>query len=214
MVARGEAIGVLHLVQTGHGRLTESLELLAATAAEHFALSFANLKLHETLRIQSIRDPLTGLFNRRFMEESLARELQRAERHERSVAVMMLDLDRFKVVNDTLGHQAGDAVLREVGSLLAANSRGGDIACRYGGDEFILILPESSSSDTLRRAEHLLESVRLLQLGREPGGRITASIGVASFAEHGTTAGALLRAADKALYRAKAEGRDRVALAD
>ena len=114
------------------------------TVAEHIALSLANLKLHETLRSQSIRDPLTGLFNRRYMEESLEREMRRASRGRHPVGIIMLDLDHFKQFNDAFGHDAGDALLREVGAVLQRSIRGEDIACRYGGEEFTLILPEAS----------------------------------------------------------------------
>jgi diguanylate cyclase (GGDEF)-like protein len=128
---------------------------LAVSVAEQAALSFADLKLREKLRYQSIRDPLTGLFNRRYLDESLERELPRAIRKNRSLGIIMLDVDRFKKFNDMFGHDAGDTVLRELGDYLAKFTRREDLACRYRGEEFILILPESSPEDARRRL-HLL----------------------------------------------------------
>ena len=166
----------------------------------------------EELRLQAIRDPLTGLFNRRYMEESLQRELHRAARNNFPLGAVMIDLDHFKRLNDTWGHEAGDAVLREFGNLLTNWSRGEDIACRYGGEEFTLILTAAASEATRLRTEQFREAARGLEIrhdGRSLGG-ITVSAGVAAFPEHGFTAGEILRAADEALYQAKARGRDRV----
>ena len=215
MMAQSEALGILYLTQPASARLTEAKQRLAVAMAEHIAMALSNLKLHETLRSQSIRDPLTGLFNRRFMEESLALELRRAVRNQRPLGVIMLDLDRFKHFNDSYGHDAGDTLLRELGTLLQTNIRGEDIACRYGGEEFTLILPEGSADVTQQRAEALREAIKhmdVLHRGR-PLGRITASLGVAIFPEHGRTAEALLLAADAALYQSKDFGGDHVTTA-
>jgi len=166
----------------------------------------------EELRLLAIRDPLTGLFNRRYMEESLERELHRAARNDLSLAAIMIDLDHFKGFNDTWGHDAGDAVLREVGTLLKECGRGEDIACRYGGEEFTLILTSAGPEVACLRAEQFRQAARSLDVqhgGRSLGG-ITVSAGVAAFPEHGFTAAEILRAADKALYQAKARGRDQV----
>ena len=183
--------------------------------ADSVALAVANLNLRETLRQQSIRDPLTDLFNRRYMEESLERELRREGRSQKPVGIVMLDIDHFKRVNDTYGHDAGDAVLRQLGHFLKEHTRGGDIACRYGGEEFILILPEASLEQTHACAEKYRQDFKVLPLlhnGRliDP---ITLSFGVAAYPEHGATREAVLRAADAALYSAKHEGRDRVVVA-
>src|SRR3989449_1743351 len=153
MMGQGEALGVLHVQSggtsgEGQNHLTDAQQRLAVTAAGHIALALANLRLRETLRMQSIRDPLTGLFNRRYMEESLARELRRAARNQRRLGAIMLDLDRFKRFNDTFGHEAGDTLLRELGEFLRSRTRGEDIACRYGGEEFVVILPEASMEVT------------------------------------------------------------------
>jgi two-component system, cell cycle response regulator len=166
----------------------------------------------EALRTQAIRDPLTGLFNRRYMGEALERELRRAEHGGLMVSMVMLDVDHFKRFNDVSGHQAGDDVLMRVGSLLQARTRREDIACRYGGEEFLVILPGAPLEAARRRAEELRRVIREMTLeyqGRVLG-RISASAGVACSPEHGTTTDDLLRAADTALYRAKELGRDRV----
>ncbi len=215
MMAQSEALGVLHLTQPENNRMTEAKQRLAVAMAEHIAMALSNLKLHETLRSQSIRDPLTGLFNRRFMEESLELEVRRAARNQRPLGVIMLDLDHFKHFNDTFGHEAGDTLLRELGTLLQTNIRGEDIACRYGGEEFTLILPEGNLDITQQRADYLREAIKRLDVQHrsQPLGRITISMGVAIFPDHGRTGKALLEAADAALYRSKDAGRDRVTTA-
>jgi diguanylate cyclase (GGDEF)-like protein/PAS domain S-box-containing protein len=221
MMAQGEALGILHVQGTAGGLpsgvrvpVTEAVERLGITFAEHIALSLANLKLRETLRHQSIRDPLTGLFNRRFLEESILRELQRAGRKQRPVGVIMLDVDHFKQFNDTHGHQAGDALLREIGALLQRHTRGDDIACRYGGEEFTVILPEAPLEVTRQRAERIRLEAKNLVIPSDPGRVTSLSCGVSAFPDHGSNAMALLRAADRALYRAKEAGRDRVMVAE
>jgi diguanylate cyclase (GGDEF)-like protein len=168
--------------------------------------------MREMLKIQSVRDPLTGLYNRRYMEESLTRELRRAARKKTELGVMMLDVDHFKQFNDTFGHEAGDAVLRSLGNLLRTQFRAEDIVCRYGGEEFTVILPDTSLQLTQQRAEELREAAKreLVQLRGQSLGAVSLSIGVASFPANGATSETLLGAADAALYRAKEAGRDRV----
>ncbi len=215
MMAQSEALGVLHLMQPDDVKMTETKQRIAVTMAEHIAMALSNLRLHETLRSQSIRDPLTGLFNRRFMEESLELEIRRASRNQRPLGMIMIDLDHFKYFNDTFGHEAGDLLLKGLGALLRGSIRGEDIACRYGGEEFTLILPEGTGAVTLQRAEFFREAIQRLNIqhrGR-PLGKITASMGVAIFPDHGRTAESLINAADRALYRSKAAGRDCVTLA-
>jgi diguanylate cyclase (GGDEF)-like protein/PAS domain S-box-containing protein len=215
MMAQSEALGVLHLMQPENVKMTETKQRMAVTMSEHIAMALSNLRLHETLRSQSIRDPLTGLFNRRFMEESLELEIRRASRNQRPLGMIMIDLDHFKYFNDNFGHEAGDLLLKELGALLKGNIRGEDIACRYGGEEFTLILPEGTGAVTLQRAEFFREAIQRLDIHyhNHPLGRITASMGVAVFPDHGRTAKALFEAADKALYRSKNAGRDRVTMA-
>jgi len=215
MMAQSEALGVLHLMQPDNVKMTESKQRVAITMSEHIAMALSNLRLHETLRSQSIRDPLTGLFNRRFMEESLELEIRRAARNQRPLGMIMIDLDHFKYFNDNFGHEAGDLLLKELGTLLRTNIRGEDIACRYGGEEFTLILPEGTSAVTRQRADFYKDAIQRLDVHFRgmPLGRITASMGVAVFPDHGRSAQALIEAADKALYRSKAAGRDRVTMA-
>lgn len=221
MIAQGEVLGILHLRQ--NPLAAESAagtppldERAAVVLAEHVALALINLKLRDTLRDQAIRDPLTGLLNRRHMEETLEREVLRAERSQHPLGVVLLDLDHFKRFNDSFGHDAGDLVLRQLGALLRMQVRAGDMACRYGGEEFVLILPETPLDIILQRAEALRLGIKQLDVrqGDRPLGIITGSAGIAMFPEHGATGEALLRVADRALYRAKAEGRDRVVAAD
>jgi diguanylate cyclase (GGDEF)-like protein/PAS domain S-box-containing protein len=215
LVAQGETLGVLHLEpgprpegQTAGVAMPK--EQLAVTVAEDMALALANLRLRETLRSQAIRDPLTGLFNRRYMEETLDRELKRSTRTGSPLAVIMMDLDHFKDYNDTFGHNAGDELLSALGNLVKSEIRGEDIACRYGGEEFLLIIPGTSMEVGLERAELLRLAVK--EMHEHHGGLkpITLSLGVAVYPVHGETGLDLIRAADAALYQAKRAGRDRV----
>ncbi len=222
LMAHGETLGVLCLVTEAdaHPAAPHSIsklnEQLTVAVAEQAALSFANLRLREKLRHQSVRDPLTGLFNRRYLDESLEREVPSALRRNRSLGVIMFDVDRFKQFNDLFGHDAGDTVLRELGDYLAKFIRGGDLACRYGGEEFTLILPECSLEETRDRAEELRASFQRLSIKHRDIvlGKVTLSLGVAALPDHGTTPADLLAAADGALLRAKREGRDRVLTAE
>ncbi len=222
MVAQGASVGVLSiddLCFCNGRRQSNGCERrlkLAKTLAEQISLAFANLTLRETLKYQSVRDPLTGLFNRRYMEEALNRELLRAARKATPVSVVMLDIDHFKRFNDTHGHDAGDMVLREFGSLLRLQVRGGDFACRYGGEEFLLIMSETDSETACQRVETLRARVATMpvRLRGETLEPITLSMGVAEFPTHGNSADQMISAADGALYRAKREGRDRVVVAE
>jgi len=168
------------------------------------------------LRELSVRDHLTGLFNRRYLEETLDREIQRSSRAHRTIGIILFDIDGFKHINDTGGHAAGDAVLQSVAQAARGLIRGGDLACRYGGDEFVLILPETSRQTTRQRAERLRVAIKQLQVQYhthllEP---ITISAGIAIYPQHGAARDDLLRAADKALYRAKKRGKDCVEAAE
>ena len=161
----------------------------------------------KTLKEETIRDPLTNLYNRRFLRDYLSRELLRAAREGIRVAVIMIDLDRFKRVNDTAGHAAGDFVLTEIATLLKHHIRGTDIACRYGGEEFTLVLPNATLQSARSRAEAICSAIR--EEGAQLMG-VTASLGVAIFPDHAAEPESLLRAADKALYDAKGRGRNQV----
>lgn len=224
MIAEGNTVGVLFLqfesasklrYDSGTERWRDSQQQLAISAASQIALSLASLQLRETLREQAIRDPLTRLFNRRFLEESLERELQVAGRKSQSIAVLFLDLDHFKRFNDTFGHEAGDLVLQSLADLFRNFFRATDICCRYGGEEFAIILPESSSRDAAIRADALRCEVKSLRLQykKQTLGQISLSAGVAAFPEHASTSVDLLKIADQCLYESKARGRDVVTVA-
>ena len=216
MVAHGEIMGLLHI---RYGEVHEGARNVIAQSAlaatEQLSLILANLRLRETLKNQSIRDPQTGLFNRRYMEDSLARELSRAERLGKTVVVAMLDLDHFKRLNDTFGHTAADAVLREWSELLKAKFRGSDIVCRFGGEEFVVILPDIFLEDARQRLEQLRMDLSRMVVHEEGQSiqAVTVSMGIAVFPTHGRDGRSLLQAADHALYRAKEGGRDRIEIA-
>lgn len=182
------------------------LEILLQMTTEHGDM------VENLLYDQCIRDPLTNLFNRRYLEASLKREIYSAKRLAQPLAIVTIDIDHFKRYNDTFGHDAGDAVLQKISSFLQKNIRPSDIACRYGGEEFVLIFPKTSLKDVRQIAENLRQGVKSLQLEHlyHPINAIAISLGVACFPEHGKTISALLQAADMALYRAKELGRDRV----
>jgi diguanylate cyclase (GGDEF)-like protein/PAS domain S-box-containing protein len=212
LTVQGEILGLLCLVELAAppSKRQFSWQPLAVTVGEAIKLSLSNLRLHEELRKQAIHDLLTGLFNRRYLEDSLARELYRAQRQRTSLCIVMMDLDHFKDFNDSFGHGIGDALLREFGQLLREHLRKSDIACRYGGEEFVLILPDSSLEDTRRRVEQiqmLLQDLRV-RSGEELLAPITLSAGVVAAHNYGFAAGDLIRAADEALYAAKQAGRN------
>jgi diguanylate cyclase (GGDEF)-like protein/PAS domain S-box-containing protein len=216
MVAQNEILGILHLQSSSKDNLTESKRQLTYTIVEQAGMALSNLKLREALREQSIRDPLTGLYNRRYMEEVLKQHLRRVTRHLHPLGIIMIDIDHFKSFNDTYGHAAGDALLRELGRFLQSHIRAEDVACRYGGEEFILIMPDAFLETARQRAEYLREQakeVHIHDIGRSLTG-ITLSLGVAIYPQHGRTMETVMRAADAALYRAKQEGRDRVVMAE
>jgi diguanylate cyclase (GGDEF)-like protein len=217
ILAQGEALGILHVQATDETMPLGEAELsFKTTFAEQVGLSISNIRLREALRTQSIRDPLTGLYNRRYLEEMLEREIRRAVRSEQSLGILMLDLDHFKTFNDTYGHDAGDTVLREAGTFLANSIRAEDVVCRFGGEEFVVILPTANLEASRARGERIRSKLReliVLHQGQSLG-VITVSVGVAALPTHGTSARELLQAADAALYRAKREGRDRVVTAE
>lgn len=207
---------MVHFQTIDSGALSEAVMLMANMFAEQVGLSVANLRLREALRDQSIRDPLTGLYNRRYLEETLEREIRRAVRSENLLGVLMLDLDHFKKFNDTYGHEAGDTVLRETAAFLIRSVRAEDIVCRFGGEEFVIILPLADIQTTQARAERIRSKLReltILHQGKAVG-LVTVSVGVAELPRHGTAPKTLLEAADAALYVAKREGRDRVVVAE
>lgn len=218
MAAHGDTLGVLHLrcadpsiVGVIEKRMDGLRQLLQLTA-----MAVASLNLSTKLENQSIRDSLTGLFNRHFMQIALEREISRAVRRKSTLAVLMLDVDHFKRFNDTYGHEAGDNVLREIAQVFRANVRNEDIVCRYGGEEFAIILPEISPEIAYDRSQALHRAVADLSISLGGGviGEATVSLGIALYPNDGNTAESLLRAADQALYKAKRQGRNQIFFSD
>ena len=217
LMAKGDILGLLHLknafsTNSGHNPEIADLREMAVTLSEYLSLSIANVKLSESLSRQSIQDPQSGLYNRRFMEESLQREILRAARKQTSIGIIMGDLDHFKKFNDVYGHAAGDKIIVQIGKLFQDRFRGSDIACRYGGEEFLIILPETSLADTIKRADGLRGEIKKMEMVFQGQilGAITMSMGIASYPDKGNRMEELLRVADTALYKAKQEGRDKV----
>jgi diguanylate cyclase (GGDEF)-like protein len=170
--------------------------------------------LQAQLREQAVHDALTGLHNRRYLDETMGRELIRAARYGQPVGIVMCDIDHFKIVNDRYGHPAGDEVLRAVAGLLSTGARRSDIACRYGGEEFVLLFPDMPRDAAYARAEQLRVALAAKRITSGAAGiQITASFGVAVFPEDGNTVDALIGAADLAMYEAKKAGRNRVVVA-
>jgi diguanylate cyclase (GGDEF)-like protein len=216
LVAQNHLMGLLYREAYGPA-FAEGADQLATMLAEQVSLALANLDLREQLRSQAIRDQLTGLYNRRFLEDALTRETGRAARSGEPVAVAILDVDHFKRVNDTYGHEAGDAVLRELGQALLKTIRKTDIVGRFGGEEFLMLLPGATVEVAQARALAVLDAVRAMEVvipNGAPLNHITASIGVAAMPLHVARGDALVAAADAALYQAKGQGRNRVVLSD
>lgn len=205
-------LGLLVIHSPVKDNLTGYLLRQIISFCEVIQLSLANIKLREALYEQAIHDPLTGLFNRRYMDETLMRELQRTVRDKKSLCVGMLDLDFFKRFNDANGHEAGDEVLKYIGALLKENFRMSDVACRFGGEEFVVVLVDSDLSTAYQRLERFRAAVKkgVVHFHDQILPSITVSIGVAEAPMHGTTVKDIIRAADEALYSAKQAGRDRV----
>jgi diguanylate cyclase (GGDEF)-like protein len=209
----GEIVGMLHL-ENDHGFPVKDTEpgsqALVEAAAEHAGLRLAHIQLRDRLHDQAMRDGLTGLFNRRYMEETLLREIRNAKRSRSTIAIIMLDIDHFKHFNDSFGHAAGDALLRGIGHLLQTQIRGGDLACRYGGEEFTIVLPQTGLQQAFEIAEKLRRATRQLRIQQNGAavGEVTISLGMAAYPQHGATWEEVLHAADMALLQAK-QTRDR-----
>ena len=212
LMAQGTSLGLLHVAAPEASEGHDGDVALLEAIGEQLSLAMVNLQLRETLRVQSLRDPLTGLFNRRYLEENLNREIQRCERRGLPLSVLMVDVDHFKRFNDEHGHAAGDALLAKIGQTLEQLTRDEDIACRYGGEEFTVVLPETDGDSARRRAEEIRSAIGATTVNhlRKTLGPNTASIGIATFPNAGDAPSRLLEVADAALYRAKAQGRDRV----
>ena len=190
----------------------EPLLELGRTVAEHIALTLSNVRMQEKLKEMAIQDHLTGLYNRRYMQENLEREIHLAARNKKPIGLILIDIDHFKSINDEYGHSAGDQVLKTLAELLSSNVRKGDICCRYGGEEFLFVLQNSSYADTFALAESLRKQVKKMDIiyDNQHIGNLTISLGVAVYPEQANTYAALIKAADSAMYRAKHKGRDHV----
>lgn len=209
MLARGSVFGLLILAdRDGKGENVENARRMARALADSTSLALSNISLREQLRTQSLRDPMTGLYNRRYMEDALERFAAMAQRKKQSTAAVMIDLDDFKKLNDEHGHAKGDAVLKDVAAQLVGAVRSSDIVCRYGGEELLVILPECSLQEAVERAENM--RARIAALSDSHGCKISASLGVSSIAETAGSATELLSSADNALYLAKSEGKNQV----
>lgn len=198
------------------GEQINDLQRLAESIASQLSLTINNFSLRESLRRQSIQDVLTGLYNRRYLEDHLPNEVERARRKARDISIVLLDVDHFKILNDDYGHDVGDQVLKKLGEIITRQIRSTDMACRYGGEEILLIMPETSTETALARAENLRQMIdESLTVTVEATGiaRITVSMGVATYPQHAMTTEALVKAADEALYAAKNAGRNRVVVA-
>ena len=213
MIARGEILGLLMVIapQGATGDVFEEISEIATAIADSMSLALANIALRDKLRSQALKDPLTGLYNRRYMEDALQRSIGLAERDNAPLSVIMIDLDHFKRLNDQYGHAKGDTVLRDASAVLVNRLRETDIACRYGGEELLVVMPDCDITCAAKKAEQLRVGIELLS---EPNGAaVTASFGVASLQSGNHTIRELLANADAALYRAKQDGRNRVMIA-
>lgn len=214
LVTQGDVVGCLTVTGPGLAHGAEDRRAWIGQLAEQLGLALSNVRLRVSLRQQSIIDPLTQLYNRRYMDEVLKRELARADRNRAPVSVLVLDLDHFKRINDTYGHEAGDAILRKVAQTLRENIRSCDVACRMGGEEMVVLMPDCDTDNAARRADGLRLAIAAGDVLHD-GQRIaaTASIGVASYPAHGNNMRTLVHAADLALYEAKHGGRNCVKVA-
>jgi diguanylate cyclase (GGDEF)-like protein/PAS domain S-box-containing protein len=215
LIAKNEIIGLLHIRCRSHSTYDAEKKVYFKETAEALtallSLAISNLRLNEKLSMLSIKDALTGLFNRRYIEETFIRESVRAKRNKSSIGIIMADIDHFKKFNDIHGHAAGDAVLKQISKFLSSSIRGCDIVCRYGGEEFVLMLPDADLCNTFLRAQNLVEKAKNMQFDFNgiTLGPVTLSMGVSAYPEKGEKLEELLRVADIALYKAKQEGRDR-----
>ena len=216
VVAEGVIHGVFHFSNTGNRQWFKEERQLAYTIAEHVSLTLSSLELRESLRQQAILDPLTGLYNRRYLMEMMNHEIGRVARRKKSLGLLMVDIDHFKKFNDDHGHDIGDFILREFGALLKQYIRAEDIACRYGGEEFTILLPETDEEGIVNAAEKIRTKVREHDFLFKNifYGPITISIGGALYPEQAKTIDRLIKKADNALYQAKNTGRDKVVLSD
>ena len=216
ILAHGETVGLMHLRAANEdSEAFVQSKMMAQMCAEQISMAIANVRMRDQLHDQSVRDPLTGLFNRRHMSECLRKFINAGQKSGKSLSLIAIDVDHFKKFNDNHGHDAGDMVLRAVGSVLEQACEGEDVACRPGGEEFTLIVPGRTQEDVVTKAEMLRQAVEAITVryGEKALPRITISLGVAHYPVHGTMPQDLLRTSDDALYEAKAKGRNQVCVA-
>lgn len=214
LLAQSVAVGALHLIIETETRPEVYQQFI--TMADHLSLALSNINLRESLKRQAVRDPLTNLYNRRYLDEVIENEILRAKRKKSTIGIMMIDIDHFKKFNDTFGHHAGDHTLQIIAKLMTENLRAEDTVSRYGGEEFLIVMPDSDLKVTLARANLLLEKTRDLNLSykNKSLGKVTLSIGVSIFPEHGETSTSIVSIADQALYTSKTNGRDQAQIAN
>ena len=214
MMARGTVYGLLMVSTEGEAAFDAMMGVrrVVQALADSMSLALSNITLREKLRTQSLRDPLTGLYNRRYMEDALERYISLAERTGAATSVLLIDLDNFKLLNDQHGHAKGDAVLRDVAGQLVGGLRPSDIVCRYGGEELLVIMPDCPLDSAAQKADQL--RMRIESLSEVHQATVTASFGVASIPETSTSLAELVPMADAALFRAKRDGKNRVAPAE
>jgi len=217
VLAHGETVGLMHLMPIHgiSGEEFQKMRRLAQMCAEQISLAIANVRMRDQLHHQSVRDPLTGLYNRRYFLETLRKQVDSGKSRHHQLSILSIDVDHFKKFNDNHGHDAGDMVLRAVGSTLEHQCDGDETPCRFGGEEFVVMLPGSDRGAALQRAESIRKAIETISVryGEKTLPRISISIGLACFPEHGTMPQDLLKAADNALYDAKAKGRNQVCVA-
>lgn len=221
LLAYGELIGLLHITvpkkywNEQQEKIDLNTELTLSMFKEQISLALSNIDLHMKLSHMAVHDALTGLYNRHYLEETIDRELYRAERHQAKLGIIMMDLDHFKNLNDTYGHTAGDTVLAEVGKFITTYSRAGDFCCRYGGEEFMLILTDIHKEGFIKKCESLRASIEdLTIICGDLSLKITVTVGASIFPDHGKTRQQIVDAADKALYMGKKLGRNRFYLVE
>ncbi len=218
LIVQGEALGLLHIHAAPGCSPNRRMRLvqISVTVGEALTLALSNIRLREALREQATHDPLTGLFNRRYLDETLEREILRALREKKPFSAAMVDIDHFKKFNDIHGHEAGDRVLTEVSNCIRTSLRQSDIAYRYGGEEILIVMPASEAGEAAKRMSEIAARLQHLNIawGDKVLPAISISVGIASMPEHGTSSETVLRAADHALYAAKQAGRNRVCIAE
>lgn len=212
LMAQNTVFGLLHLDLLAENLLNSENRILISVVTETLALGLGNIKLRETLRNQSLLDSLTGLYNRRYLNEFLLHEINYAKRNKTTFAILMIDIDYFKQFNDQYGHEAGDLVLQELSAFFQKEVRASDITARYGGEEFLCVLHDCSLEGAIKRAEILRTGIAKLNIfyKKHSLGPITISVGVAVFPMDGLSTLDLIESADKALYQAKATGRNKI----